>query len=90
MIDQRGIKANPDKIWAILQMRLPTTIRDVQKLIGCIIALGRLMLRSADKCLPFFKVLKRKMPFGWDEEAERAFQELKEYLGQPPQVISPN
>jgi len=29
MIDQWGIEANPDKIRAILQMRLPTTIRDV-------------------------------------------------------------
>jgi len=62
----------------------PTTIEDVQKLIGCVAALGRFMSRSADKCLPFFKVLKRKTPFGWDEEAERAFQRLKEYLDQLP------
>jgi len=82
MIDQRGIEANPDKIRAILLMRLPTIIRDVQKLTGCIAALSRFMSRSADKCLPFFKVLKRKTPFGWDEEVERAFQTLKEYLGQ--------
>jgi len=90
MIDQRGIEANPDNIRAILQMRSPTTIRDVQKLIGCIAALGRFMSRSADKCLPFFKVLKRKTLFGWDEEAERAFQRLKEYLGQLPRMVSPN
>jgi len=64
MIDQRGIEANPDKIRAILQMQSPTTIRDVQKLTGCIAALGRFMSRLADKCLPFFKVLKRKTLFG--------------------------
>jgi len=90
MIDQRGIEANPDKIWAILQMQSPTTIRDVQKLTGCIAALGRFMSRLANKCLPFFKVPKRKTLFGLDEEAERAFQRLKEYLGQLPRMVSPN
>jgi len=40
--------------------------------------LGRLMLRSVDKCLPIFKVLKKKAQFRWDEEAEQAFQSLKE------------
>jgi len=90
MIDQQGIEANPDKVQAILQMRLPTNIKDVQKLTGCIAALGRFMSRSADKCHPFFKVLKRKTPFGWDEQAEEAFQKLKEYLGQLPCMVSPN
>ena len=64
MIDQRGIEANPDKIRAILQMQSPTTIKDVQKLTGCIAALTRFMSMSVGKCLPFFKLLKRKMPFG--------------------------
>jgi len=62
----------------------------VQKLIGCIAALGRFMSRLADKCLPFFKILKRKMPFEWGEEAESAFQRLKEYLGQLPRIVNPN
>jgi len=62
----------------------------VQKLTGCIAALGRFMSRSADKCHPFFKVLKRKMLFGSNEEAEEAFQKLKEYLGQLPRMVSPN
>ena len=43
MIDQRGIEANPDKVQAILRMRSPTNIREVQKLTGCIAALGRFM-----------------------------------------------
>jgi len=90
MIDQRGIESNPDKVQAILQMRSPTNIKDVQKLTGCIAALGRFMSRSADKSHPFFKVLKRKTPFQWDEEAEEAFQKLKEYLGQLLRMVSPS
>jgi len=47
------------------------------------------MLRSVDKCLSFFKVLKKKTCFGWDEEVEQAFQSLKEYLRRLPQMVSP-
>ena len=55
MIDQRGIEANPDKVQAIPRMRSPTNIKEVQKLTGCIAALGQFMSRSADKCHPLFK-----------------------------------
>jgi len=73
MIDQWGIEANPSKVQAILRMQSPTNIKEVQKLRGCIAALGRFMSRSADKCHPLFKVLRKKATFGWDGEAEEAF-----------------
>jgi len=40
MISSRGVKANPDKIEAILDMKLPWNVREVQSLTGCIAALG--------------------------------------------------
>ena len=48
------------------------------------------MSRSADKCHLLFKVLRKKAPFGWDGEAEEAFQRLKEHLGQLSRMVSPN
>jgi len=48
------------------------------------------MSRSKDKCHPLFKVLRKKTPFGWDGEAEEAFQKIKEYLGELPRMVSPN
>ena len=35
-----------------------------------------------DKCLPFFKTLKQA--FIWMDKCEKAFQELKHYLSNPP------
>ena len=37
----------------------------------------------ADKCLPFFKILRKNKTFEWTSELELAFQQLKEYLGLP-------
>ena len=39
-VSNRGIEANPEKINAIMAMDAPATIKDVQKLIGCMAALN--------------------------------------------------
>ena len=59
MISQRGIEANPNKIRAILEMQPPRTIKETQGLTRRIVALIRFISRSTDKCLPFFKVLRK-------------------------------
>ena len=36
LVDERGIEANPDKIQAILDMQSPKSVKEVQKLTGCV------------------------------------------------------
>ena len=78
MVSQRGIEANPDKIQAILDMEPPKNIKEVQSLNGRVAALNRFVLKATDKCLPFFKVLRKA--FEWMDECRKAFQDLKDYL----------
>uniref|UniRef100_A0A2N9H0S8 Integrase catalytic domain-containing protein n=1 Tax=Fagus sylvatica TaxID=28930 RepID=A0A2N9H0S8_FAGSY len=87
MVSQRGIEANPDKIKAILEMQPPKSTKEVQRLTGRVAALNRFMSRSTDKCLPFFKTLKKA--FEWIDECQQAFEELKRYLTEPP-LLSPS
>jgi hypothetical protein len=87
MVSQRGIEANPDKIKAILEMQPPKTTKEIQRLTGRVAALNRFMSRSTDKCLPFFKTLKKA--FIWTDECQQAFEELKRYLTKPP-LLSPS
>ena len=75
MISQRGIEANLDKIHAILEMELP---KEVQSFIGEVVVLNRFISKTTDKCLPFFKVLKKA--FEWTNECQETFQDLKVYL----------
>jgi hypothetical protein len=58
IVSNRGIEANPVKITAITDMEAPATIKDVQKLTGCMVALNRFISQLGERGLPFFKLLK--------------------------------
>ena len=87
MVSQRGIEAKPDKIRAIMEMKPPKNVKEVQSLNGKVAALNRFVSRATDKCLPFFRTLKKS--FEWTDECQQAFEELKAYLFAPP-LLSPS
>uniref|UniRef100_A0A2N9IPA1 Uncharacterized protein n=1 Tax=Fagus sylvatica TaxID=28930 RepID=A0A2N9IPA1_FAGSY len=87
MVSQRGIEANPDKIKAVLEMTPPRSTKEVQSLTGRVAALNRFVSRATDKCLPFFKTLRKA--FIWTDECQKSFKELKRYLTSPP-LLSPS
>lgn len=67
-------------------MAPPKIIKKVQSLNGRVAALTRSVSRATNKCLPFFKVLRKV--FEWTDEFQKAFEELKAYLTSPP-LLSP-
>jgi hypothetical protein len=89
LVSHRGIEANLEKIKVIQAMRPPARIKDVQKLMGSLSALSRFISRLAERALPFFKLLQKSGPFSWTEEAEQAFQELKQHLVSLPILMAP-
>ena len=88
IVNNRGIEANPDKIKVVLDMPPPSNIKEVQRLIGRIVALSRFLSKASDKCQPFFQVLKKA--FEWDTHYEKAFSALKTYLSSLPILVSPS
>ena len=90
LVSTKGIEANPDKIAALCKMEEPQSIRDVQKLTGRIAALNRFIPRSADRSLPFFKVLRSSQKFEWGEQQIEAFNSLKQYLQSMTKLTSPD
>lgn len=90
MVNHRGIEANPAKIKALLDMKSPTSVKQVQSLTGRIAALNRFVSKSLDRCKEFFKAIKgRGKDFLWTPECEEAFLKIKEQLGNPPILAKP-
>jgi len=74
IVSASGIKPNPDKVFAITNMKWPTCVKDIQKLTVCMAALSRFISRLGEKGLLFFKLLKASKRFSWSEEADTAFK----------------
>jgi hypothetical protein len=89
LVSHRGIEANPDKVKAIEEMHPPRNLKEMQRLAGCMVALGRFITRSGEKALPFFKLMKRTGKFEWTLEVDKAFAELKRYLTSPLIMVAP-
>ncbi|KAL0305086.1 UNVERIFIED_CONTAM: Retrovirus-related Pol polyprotein from transposon.6 [Sesamum angustifolium] len=87
MVTQQGIEANSAKIKAILDMRPPTNINEVERLIEIIATLSRLISKSSEKGLPLFKTLRKVKDLEWTEEYQQAFEELKVYLAKLPLLV---
>nr|XP_017225259.1 PREDICTED: uncharacterized protein LOC108201488 [Daucus carota subsp. sativus] len=90
MVNHRGIEANLAKIRALLDMKSPANIKQVQSLTGRIAALNRFVSKSSEKCKEFFKAIKgASKDFEWTEECEDAFVKIKKHLGEPPLLAKP-
>ena len=88
IITQRGIEANPDKCEAIMHMRSPACLKEVQQLNEKLVALSHFLPRLAEKAKPLFRLLKGAKVFTWDEACEDMFNNIKRDLSTLPILIS--
>ena len=88
LLTSRGIKANPEKCRAILEMRSLSILKEVQQLTRRIAALSKFLARSAER-VHLFPPFEEASRLQVDEECERAFQDLKKILVKPPVLSKP-
>ncbi|XP_028126304.1 uncharacterized protein LOC114323044 [Camellia sinensis] len=89
MVNHSGIKANPDQIKPIQEIKIPTKAKELQKLARMATALKRYISKSSDGMKPFFQLLRKKAAFEWGPECTGALQDLKKYLSTPPFFSTP-
>ncbi|XP_061341625.1 uncharacterized protein LOC133287940 [Gastrolobium bilobum] len=70
-------------------MKQPESKKEIQQLTRRLAALTRFLPKSAEKALPFFKLLKKEAEFGWGEECKKAFENIKNCLATPPVLSKP-
>ena len=88
LITNRGIKANPNQIEVVNRLRPSSNPKEVQVLTGMLAALNRFISKFADRCRPFYQLLKKWKGFQWNEECDIAFRDFKDYLMQAPMLTA--
>ena len=90
LITGRGIEVNPDQIEVVKCLKPPSNPKEVQLLTDMLAALNRFISKFANRCRPFYQLLRKWKGFQWDDECEKVFQDLKEYLTQAPMLMAPD
>ena len=90
IVSSRGIEENPAKIRALSQLAIPTDLKLIQKLTGCVAALSHFISRLGEKALPLYRLLRRTEHFEWTDAATAGLEEIKAILATNPILAVPN
>jgi hypothetical protein len=90
VVNKEGTKPDPSKIDAVLRFPAPKTITNVRSFLG-LTRYYRKYLRGYSKIAsPLFELTKKDMAFVWDQNSQRAFDDLKRALVEAPILVRPN
>ncbi|KAK4397453.1 hypothetical protein Sango_1581900 [Sesamum angolense] len=89
IVCQRGIEIEQVKIDAILRMPEPRNIHELKSLQEKLAYLQRFISNLADRCQSFSRLMKKDVPFQWDEAFDKAFKSIKSNLMKPPVLVAP-
>nr|CAN82734.1 hypothetical protein VITISV_028708 [Vitis vinifera] len=89
MVSQRGIEVSPDQVKAVIETPPPRNKKELQRLTGKLVALGRFIARFTEELRPFFLAIRKAGTNGWTDNCQNAFERIKHCLMQPPILSNP-
>ncbi|GFO30891.1 Pol polyprotein [Plakobranchus ocellatus] len=84
IIDGHGIRADPQKIEAIVEFPVPTNITELQRFLGMVNQLAKFSPELASQTEPLRQLLKRDSLWSWGHPREQSFQTVKKNLTSTP------
>ncbi|KAM2301621.1 hypothetical protein ACFX1S_032518 [Malus domestica] len=89
IVKHRGIEVDQSKIKAIQSMPEPRNLHELKSLQGRLAFIRRFISNLAGRCQPFSRLMKKDVPFVWDEACHNTFESIKKYLSSPPVLGAP-
>ncbi|KAA3458454.1 gag/pol polyprotein [Gossypium australe] len=90
VVSEKGIEVDSDKVKAIQDLPPPRTQKEVRGFLGRPNYIARFISQLTEKCDPIFRLLKKHNQGIWNEECQRAFDKVKQYLSTAPVLSLPN
>ena len=84
LLTQNGLKPDPSKVEAILNMSKPTDLKAVQRLVGMVNYLTNFLKKLADICEPLRQLTRKEIECQWTEVHDVAFEKIKEAVTTRP------
>lgn len=79
-----GYKADDDKIKGIRQLKVPTSIKELRRILGMVNYLGKFIENLSELTEPLRKLLHKETAWQWESEHQQAFDNIKTTLTTTP------
>ncbi|WRX28546.1 Reverse transcriptase domain - like 10 [Theobroma cacao] len=89
IVSERGIEWTRIRYKLFKSCHLLKRKKEVRGFLGRLNYIARFISQLTCKCDPIFKLLRKRDPGEWNEECQIAFDKIKEYLINPPVLVSP-
>lgn len=80
IIDKEGLHTSPDKVLAIKDAPTPTSVKQLQSVLGTINYYGKFIPNLATLLNPLYELLKKDMKWSWTKKCDDAFNKVKNIL----------
>jgi hypothetical protein len=91
LVHEGGIEVGKKSMKAIDEVVPSTNLKELQSLLGKINFVRRFISNLSQKVMPFspFLRIKKDQKFVWGDEQQKAFDEIKQYMKEPPVLVPP-
>ena len=90
VISKRGIEVDPKKIKTVLKWEAPTNVSEIRSFLGLASYYRRFVEGFSIIAGLLTKLLRKGVTFHWDDQCQRAFEELKRRLTSAPVLTLPS
>ena len=80
LVDETGVRPDPEKLQAIVQMKPPTSISELRRFLGMVSQQSKFSPHLADQTKPLRELLSSKNHWIWERAQQEAFEKLKQSL----------
>ena len=84
ILSQEGMKLDKDRIKSIIEMKEPTTLKELLRFLGTINYVSRFIPNVSELTSPLRELNKKDVPFIWSQRQQKAYDRLKRVLCEPP------
>ena len=84
VIDNLGIRPDPDKVDAVVRFTTPTSPGDIRRLLGMVNQMSKFSPRLADYTQPLRELLVKDRAWVWESAQQQAFERIKQMLISSP------
>ena len=90
VVSAKGITVDPTKVEAVTNWLRPTTVNEVRRFLGLAGYYRRFVEGFSSIALPLTRLLRKRVKFQWNDEQEKSFEELKNWLVSAPVLTLPS